>query len=469
VLQDAGQPHPLLIVDRDREAREELAARVAQLGRSCVEASSAREALDRLAAERCDGVFLARELPEGESLALLRAIRQRWPELSVVVVSSARGARAVVESLRAGASDFLRSPFDAAELARVLASCAPMQAPASAREGAARSPGGFAVAGAAMREVLERIDAVAGTDLTVLVRGESGTGKELVARALCAGSPRRDRPFVKVCCAAIPDELLESELFGYERGAFTGAERRRLGRFHAADGGTIFLDEISELSPRMQAKLLQVLQDGRFARLGGEDDAAVDVRVIAATQRDLAAGVASGRFRPDLYYRLNVVSIQIPPLRARRDEIEPLARHFAARFARDLGRAVPGLAPEVRELLLAHTWPGNVRELENLMKRWVLLADEHALVAELRGRIARAPAPPAPGPLERYLAGAAPTLSLKALACEAARRAESRAIARALERTRWNRREAARILQISNKALLYKMRDAGLDAVAPQA
>jgi two-component system response regulator AtoC len=443
--------HSLLIIDPDPVERARSAALAAQLGWHTAELESAGDAPALLEAAAFDAVLVAREAPVRGALASLREIRRRWPDLRVVAVAGACGAAAIVESLRAGACDFLCRPFDAGELERALVR----------RRGPASDGPDFTAPGIRMRAVLRRIASVAPTDLTVLIRGASGTGKERAARAVWQRSARRDRPFVKVCCAALPAELFESELFGCERGAFTGAAERRKGRFEQAHTGTIFLDEISEVPVQLQPKLLQVLQDGRFARLGAPLDTSVDVRVIAATSADLEAAVAAGRLRGDLYYRLNVFSIAIPPLRERRDEILPLAKHFCARFAAELGREVPPLPDELRDLLLAHAWPGNVRELENLMRRRVVLHQDGALAAELRERIARAPAPRAPGPLERFDAGETPTLNLKALARDAAQRAENEHIARALERTRGNRREAAKLLQISYKALLYKLRDAG--------
>ncbi|HXZ85838.1 MAG TPA: sigma-54 dependent transcriptional regulator [Myxococcota bacterium] len=463
MIQPTASPQRLLIVDPDRTSRARSAALACELGWATAELESAGDAPALLEADAFDAVLLARELPGPGANAALREIRRCWPNLPVVVVSAACGAGEIVQSLRAGARDFLCRPFDSRELSRALGGARRPETSGEADTAA------FVAPGIRSRAVLRKIASVADTDLSVLICGESGTGKERVARALWAGSSRRDRPFVKVCCAALPGELFESELFGYEKGAFTGAEQRRKGKFQLAHTGTLFLDEVSELPPAMQAKLLQVLQDGQFARLGSEGDAAVDVRVIAATNADLDAAVASGRLREDLYYRLNVFSIEIPPLRERRDEILPLVEHFAARFARELGRAQPPLSAELRDLLLAHAWPGNVRELENVIKRLVVLEGDRSLVEELRERVARIPAPGAPGLLERFDAGETPTLNLKALARDAAQRAEAEQISRALERTRWNRREAAKLLQISYKALLYKMRDAGLADAPPAA
>jgi two-component system response regulator AtoC len=273
---------------------------------------------------------------------------------------------------------------------------------------------------------------------------------------------------VKVNCAALPSELLESELFGYEKGAFTGAQRRKLGKFELANCGTIFLDEISEMHPNLQAKLLQVLQDGQFSRLGGEADLQVDTRIIAATNRDLEASVRDGSFREDLFYRLNVVTIRIPPLRERPDEIVGLTDHFLALYAEEYGKRHRPASDELREAFATYFWPGNVRELENLVKRMVVLGSEAPVLQDLALRSAKLSPRQASAEssrvsdLNRFLRGEIEQVSLKKIGREAAQAAERRLIERVLQRTRWNRREAAEILQISYKALLYKMKDAGL-------
>jgi two-component system response regulator AtoC len=330
-----------------------------------------------------------------------------------------------------------------------------------------------------MREVHNLVQRVADTDVTVLIRGESGTGKELAARAIHAASPRRARPFVKVNCAALPSELLESELFGFERGAFTGAIQHKPGKFEFAHQGTMFLDEISEMQLSLQSKLLQVLQDGEFARLGGHDDVRVDVRIVTATNRDLEAAVAEGKFREDLYFRLNVVCITLPPLRQRRDEIPELTDLFLARYAEHYNKPAIALSSETRRLFQEYEWPGNVRELENLIKRAVVLGDDESIRQELAGAVARRgarpggmpllerPAVPAragsPAPARETAPPPAVGGSLKDIARQAAREAERELIARTLQQTRWNRREAAEILGISYKALLYKIKEAELD------
>ena len=342
-----------------------------------------------------------------------------------------------------------------------------------------------------MREVQDLVARVADTDVTVLIRGESGTGKELVARAIHSASPRREKPFVKVNCAALPSELLESELFGFERGAFTGAIQHKPGKFEFANHGTMFLDEISEMPLPLQSKLLQVLQDGEFARLGGRSDVRVDVRIVAATNRDLEVAVANEQFREDLFFRLNVVCITLPPLRQRRDEIPELTRLFLTQYGEHYNKPPQALASDTLRLFAEYDWPGNVRELENLIKRAVILGTDESIRRELAeaiaGRMLRsspipalqsrhaavapsaaaapvaAPAEAAAPPVPAAADAAPPSGSLKDIARHAAREAERELIYRTLQQTRWNRREAAEILGISYKALLYKIKEAELD------
>jgi two-component system response regulator AtoC len=363
-----------------------------------------------------------------------------------------------------------------------------------------------------MLEVRDLINRVSDTDVTVLLRGESGTGKELVARALHEQSLRKDKSFVKVNCAALPAELLESELFGFEKGAFTGAIQHKPGKFEFANHGTMFLDEIGEMSPALQAKLLQVLQDGEFSRLGGKADVQVDVRVIAATNRDLEAAVAEGQFREDLYFRLNVVTITLPPLRERREEIPFLTDHFLKKYSVQYNKPFSAVSAELAAAFMQYDWPGNVRQLENLIKRMVVLGTETPILKDLQspaGPVAFrlhsspspypsrpltappqpvAPPPPAVAAVSPLLPAAAPPMvaappadpaaaavtaavatansgnvSLKDIARTAAREAERELILRMLTRTRWNRKEAAEILGISYKALLYKIKENGLD------
>ncbi len=308
-----------------------------------------------------------------------------------------------------------------------------------------------------MREISTLVQQAAGVDITVLVGGETGTGKELVARAVHHLSPRRDKHFIKVNCAAVPAELLESELFGHERGAFTGAHQTRVGKFEAADHGVVFLDEIGDLHLPLQAKLLHVLQDGAFSRVGGRSTLKVDVRIVAATNRDLEIDVAEGRFREDLFYRLNVVQIVIPPLRERISEIPLLADYFIQRYTRLFRREGFTVSPIAMERLMRHQYPGNVRELENIVKRMVVLNDPTLERVPLTMR--RRPVEELRAPSE-----ASERVPLRVISRAAARAAEREAIARVLKETRWNRVRAAKLLGISYRALLYKIKDVGLMA-----
>src|SRR5207249_2169240 len=307
-----------------------------------------------------------------------------------------------------------------------------------------------------MLEASQILREAARVDVTVLVTGATGTGKELIAHAIHHFSSRRAGPFVKVNCAAMPRELLESELFGYERGAFTGAHKLKIGKFEAAHRGTIFLDEIGDLHPALQAKLLHVLQDGEFSRIGGKSTLSVDVRVLAATNQDLERAVAEGRFREDLYYRLNVIHVFVPPLRERAIEIPLLANYFVERYAKLYRRDGFTIPPPVMERLTRHRYPGNVRELENLVKRMIVLDDPFLTrvpLPDAGADSAPLPSPPAP----------APEPSLKDIARRASQAAEREAISKMLERTGWNRVRAARALRISYRALLYKIKQTGLD------
>jgi len=356
------------------------------------------------------------------------------------------------------------------------------------RERSSRGLGALLGRNEQMREVRQLIERVADTDATVLIAGESGTGKGLVARDIHAASPRHEKTFVKVNCAALPSELLESELFGFERGAFTGAVQHRPGKFEFAHQGTMFLDEISELTLALQSKLLQVLQDGEFSRLGGREDVHVDVRVVAATNQDLERAVVERTFREDLFFRLNVVCITLPPLRQRRDEIPLLTELFLQQYAAHYNKARLKVSPETLRIFTEYDWPGNVRELENAVKRMVILGGDAQVALDLADMIAgrkgimgpiaaleprparRESPPPAPTPVPAAppaptpdVAAAPVSGSLKEIARNAAREAEREIIYRTLQQTRWNRREAADLLGVSYKALLYKIKEADLD------
>jgi len=305
-----------------------------------------------------------------------------------------------------------------------------------------------------MHQIKEMIDQVANTDVTVLILGESGVGKEVVARSIHLNSLRRDRPFVKVNCAALPSELLESELFGYEKGAFTGAYRQKPGKFELANGGTIFLDEIVEISPPLQAKLLQVLQDREFSRLGGKRDVRVDVRVLAATNKNIEEAVNSGRFREDLYYRLNVVNVTIPPLRDRKEEIPIFVEYFLDKFGKKYRKTVKRLSDPIMKVFLQYHWLGNVRELENVIQRIIVLGNEKVVLDELASAINKESVQ-----VEEESHPRKKWPSLKEVHREAIAKAETEVIRKALEMTNWNRKKAAGLLNISYKALLYKIKE----------
>ncbi len=462
----------VLVIDDDAGIRELLEAQVSRLGYHVSVAVDGESALTALEASRPDVITLDVVLPGLGGLETLRVLKQRAPAVPVVMLSGHGQVPTIVEAMRLGASDFLRKPFEAEELELALHKALENRA---LREeviklrGRVRSESEMLLMfgdNPKMLDVREIIEQVADTDITVLIRGDSGTGKELVARALYQLSSRHSRPFVKVNCAALPSELLESELFGFEKGAFTGAQKRKLGKFEYADQGTIFLDEISEMHPGLQAKLLQVLQDGEFSRLGGERDVHVDTRILAATNRNLEEAVADGSFREDLYYRLNVVTIQLPPLRDRIDAIPLLVEHFLEKYTAQYRKKLEHLSPETMKVFSEYYWPGNVRELENMVKRMVVLGNEQTVLQEIALRQAPKSTEMEADVLDMDALGIdlanGKGIDLKSISRSAAQVAEKRVIERVLSQTRWNRKEAAERLQISYKALLYKMKENGL-------
>ena len=468
-----SEPFRVLVIDDDPGVRDYMEALVSRQGYEVFAVADGEEALASLEKSRPDLITLDVVLPGMDGLAVLAELKKRLPEVPVVMLSGHGQARNIVEAMRLGASDFLRKPFEVEELElafqKALEKRELKREVVRLRDQARSETDGLLLGGEnpRMREVLDVIEQVADTDITVLVRGESGTGKEVVARSLFHLSGRRNQPFVKVNCAALPSELLESELFGFEKGAFTGAQKRKLGKFEYADHGTIFLDEISEMHPSLQAKLLQVLQDGEFSRLGGEGDVKVDTRIIAATNRNLEEAVADASFREDLYYRLNVVTITMPPLRDRAESIPMLVDHFLRKNNEQYKKNVTSLSPETLAILMDYHWPGNVRELENMVRRMVVLGTEQNVLEEiaLRGAAAQRAEEPTDG-LDLGALGVdfanGESIDLKAISRRAAQVAEKRVIERVLQQTRWNRKEAAQRLQISYKALLYKMKENGL-------
>jgi DNA-binding NtrC family response regulator len=410
-------------------------------------------------------------------VAVLERLKHIKPTVSIVVVSNDKDPESIFKASKLGADDYLSKPVDPKELdiriGRVLDNQRLHAEVTQLREQVRQQSDFTMLFGTSPRmlEVKMTIEQVADTTATVLVRGESGTGKEVVARMIHSESSRTEKPFVKVNCAAIPHELLESELFGYEPGAFTGATRQKLGKFEQANSGTIFLDEISEMHPALQAKLLHVLQDHEFSRLGGKRDIQVDVRVLAATNKPLERAVEEGVFREDLFYRLNVVTIHIPPLRERREEIPVFLEYFLEKYSQHYGKRPPMFSDYAATRMMEYPWPGNIRELENLVKRYVIVGNEAQIIRELATHkpiisshqavpvvaAASATAPVSPPPAGGN--GADMEMpSLLEIGRRAAMQAEREAIERVLAQTRWNRRQAAKILRISYKALLNKMK-----------
>jgi len=459
----AATARPVLVVESDPDQRRRVLAQLAQWGYSPLVAGSAEDALELLRKTRVVFSLVAIRLPGMSGIELVR----RAPELAesgpIIMIADAGHSAQIVEAIQAGADDFIRRPYTAEDLENAIRAAAarPRREPAAtspAEDNGERLQRELALLiSPQMREIQQVIEQAARADVTVLVCGETGVGKELVARAIHAHSLRRRAPFIKVNCAAMPRELLESELFGHERGAFTGAHQRKLGRFELADGGTIFLDEIGELHPALQAKLLHILQDGEFSRVGGHHNLHADVRVICATNRDLAREVATGRFREDLFYRLNVINILVPPLRERPQEIPGLVEYFVHRYSRVFNVAERRLSPEVEEAFGAYHWPGNIRELENFIQRMIVLQD-WALARTLGAPAAVAVAPAAPPAPFSATKG----LSLKEISRRAVLEAERDVIGRSLEQCRWNRVKTAKMLKISYRALLYKIKDMGL-------
>jgi two-component system response regulator AtoC len=479
-------------------------------------------------AEAPDAVLLDVMMPGLDGMATLRALKASRPEAQVIMLSGRNQASTIVEAVRLGAADYVVKPDDpeglgeialdvaiknAIEKNRLVSELSELRQQLSDDED--RAVWGNSEK---MRGIATVIEQVADSDVGVLIRGESGVGKELVCRAIHQRSTRRSRPFVKVNCAALPAELLESELFGHERGAFTGAANTRIGKFEQADTGTLLLDEIGEMKPALQAKLLHVLQDGEFTKLGSNKRVQVDVRVVAATNRDLEKMMLDGEFREDLYYRLKVIELTVPALRERRDEIPTLIDFFIARYARKYNRPARPLSEPLRQLFMQYEWPGNIRELENMIKRVVILQDEQLVIREIERNMQRAMAaaaapvavtaaigaaaaipvgvptggvaapmpplpyaPPAPGSAEpdaKAADGDAANAahetsenangngngngSLASVAKAASMKAERAAIAQTLSQVHWNRRKAAQILGVSYKTLLNKIKECGI-------
>ena len=440
----------VLVVDDEPGLRQSLGLLLTDSGYTVTAEQNGRRALERATSEPFDLVLCDVRMPEMDGLTFLRNYRQRGGSALVIVMSAYGGEDAAIAAMKEGAYDYLPKPFRPDEVVLTLRKAEERErlrqevVGLKAQLASGPEERGLVAESAAMRQALALVARVAEHNTTVLITGESGTGKEVIARAIHRASPRAAKAFVGINCAAIPEALLESELFGHVRGAFTGASADKTGLFEAANAGTLLLDEIGELPTGLQAKLLRVLQEGEIRRVGDQKTRTVDVRVLAATARDLGAETKTGRFREDLFYRINVVAIELPPLRERRQDIAPLARLFAARLANRFARPL-SLSDEGLAWLERQDWPGNVRELENAIERAAVLTNKEILEVS---DFSRAPSPSPDAP--------AGTLS------EAVDAAERQVISAALTATRGNRREAAKRLGVSLRTLFYKIDRYGL-------
>ena len=438
----------VLVVDDEPRIRRIVEMALGDRGYRVLTAPSAEGARDVLERERVDAVITDLQLPGRSGLELLSEIRRTDSGLPVILITAYGTVESAVEAIKAGAFDYVLKPFGVDELEALVerALDARPGARETAAKGTAGEPDGVVAESPGMKRVMAMVRQVAGAPTTVLVTGETGVGKEVVARAIHGRSSRSDRPFVAVNCAAIPGELLEAELFGVSRGAYTGAVKDRPGKLEIADGGTLFLDEIGDMPPPLQPKLLRVLQEGTVERLGSNVTRKVDVRIVAATHQDLAALVRDGRFREDLFYRINVFPIHVPPLRERPEDVDVLAHHALARFGERLGTHAT-VSADAMASLRGRSWPGNVRELMNVLERAVLLSED--------GSIERIE-PPADAARSGAGDGVLPL-------SDAVARAERAAIQAALERTGDNKAQAAKLLGVSVRTLFYKLEKLGLN------
>ncbi|HXP84835.1 MAG TPA: sigma-54 dependent transcriptional regulator [Bryobacteraceae bacterium] len=477
-MQNLASPAGILVAEDDPEVWNYLSLSLRCRGYTVTHAENGEEVLSHLRSSGANGVSLVLMdvmMPRKDGLETLRGIRQFEKNLPVIMLSGLSSPTTIVEAMKCGANDFLAKPVGNEQLMDAIQRTlnARTAKPDGMKYEAVKHPEGPM----ASRGLVDRhswmskmepfLSHVGASDAPVLLNGETGSGKEVLARRLHAASPRASRPLLKLNCAALPSELIESELFGYEKGAFTGAFKSKPGKFALANGGTVLLDEIGDMDIRLQAKLLHVLQDGEFEPLGGNETVRVNVRVMAATHNDLEKAIRDGRFREDLYYRLNVINIQVPPLRERLSEIPTLAEYFLKKFATP-GGPPPKITAALHEALLAYAWPGNVRELENFMRRFLILPDAEAAADELRkktlraGNAAAAVALPEPSSTVPQTNSIAPVPTLENVTA-AQKHAEVEAILSALNRTKWNRKQAAAILRVDYKALLYKLKKLGID------
>jgi two-component system response regulator AtoC len=462
-----GAPVPhVLVVEDDEASGAQLEAVYLHNDYNVSVVHRAEDALLKLAGLNVDLCVTDLRLPGMSGVDLVKHIRSNHPDVPVIVITGYGDIEIATDVLKLGARDFFAKPFSLVAI-KESTECVLREVELATEIRHLRRSlkefynfGGMISKTPAMHELFETIRSVSDTDLTVSVEGETGTGKELVARAIHSLSSRRMKPFIAINCAGIMESLLESELFGYEKGAFTGAYRQKPGKFELANGGTIFLDEIGDISPSLQAKLLQVLQDREFSRLGGKRDIKVDVRVLVATNKDIEEAVAEGRFREDLYYRLNVVSIIIPPLRERKTEIPIFVEYFLNKFSEKYQKKPRPISDPFMRMLMAHNWSGNIRELQNVIQRYVVLGNEEEILSELELQAKNDDLFLGEKKDDNSSFDSQP--SLKQINREAARRAEAKIIVRALEMTNYNRKKAAELLNISYKSLLYKIKECGI-------
>ncbi|MCC6750983.1 MAG: sigma-54-dependent Fis family transcriptional regulator [Deltaproteobacteria bacterium] len=459
----------ILVADDELNLRRVLGAMLKREGHQVLTAADGQEALGLLQKNEVHTVVTDLRMPRLDGMELLRRTVNEYPEVPVIILTAHGSVDNAVAAVKLGAFDYIEKPFEQDQIRQVVQKALKTNElrRSDVRLGeVSKGKGRYGLVGnsAAMLSVYNVVEKVADTPSTVLITGESGTGKELIAKALHEHSSRRTGPLIKVNCAAIPDTLIESELFGYEKGAFTGAVSSKPGRFELADKGTLFLDEIGEVPAEMQVKLLRALQENEFERVGGIKTLCVDVRVVAATNRDLVASIEHGRFREDLYYRLNVVPIHVPPLRERSEDIPDLVAHILEKFRPRLGKEVTEVTPEAMTALIAYHWPGNIRELENLLERTILFSDGPTIrLQDLPEPLRQAGAAAAPVPAASPSAST-PALdgSLKEIVRAETERVERNLIIAALEETGGNVTHAAKRLKISRKSLQNKMKELGL-------
>ncbi|HET6675696.1 MAG TPA: sigma-54 dependent transcriptional regulator [Nitrospiraceae bacterium] len=447
----------ILVVDDEQSMRDVLSIMLKRAGYGVTVASDGEEAIEHIHKELFDLVITDLRMPKVDGLEVLKAVKASSPETVVLVITAFASAESAVEAMKHGAYDYLTKPFQVDEVQLIIRNALERRRLSTEnillkREMASQSSFSRIIGQSeAMQKVFEMIKKVADSKSNVLIGGESGTGKELVARAIHYNSGRAQMPFVTVNCSAVPETLLESELFGHMKGSFTGAVSNKAGLFEVANGGTIFLDEIGDTTPAIQVKLLRVIQEREFRRVGGTQDVKVDVRIVAATNRDLEKAVAEGAFREDLYYRLDVIPIKLPPLRMRSGDIPLLVNHFLEKFSRESGKPMPDLTQEAMRVLLAHEWRGNVRELENVIERVVAFSQGGTVSqADVGGWLHKSPSPQQNGlPTELPEEG----LDLEGLINSI----EKALLLKALERSQWVKKRAARLLRLNTRSFRYRL------------